>query len=164
MHRGCMRTLYAARKAAREAAASWFWLARFVVPFVTPASADFRAEARPRPDQNHGDQENPRTESLHGISSSAVGHRFDHRQLSQDGSIRISDLLESSGPGEFHPQALSDPDGRLSPHPALMIQSPVVSRAARGRTASDRVALPDPANRLRWWSDASTVCISAAPI
>src|SRR5262249_11420288 len=56
---------------------------------------------------------------------------------------------ESSGPGGFPPQARSDPDGRLSPHPALMIRSPVVSQAARGRTASDRVALSDPAKRLR---------------
>ena len=78
--------------------------------------------------------------------------------------LRCAGDQESSGPGEFHPQALSDPDGRLSPHPALMIQSPVESRSARGRTDSDRVAPPDPASGLRWWSDASTVCISAAPI
>jgi hypothetical protein len=71
---------------------------------------------------------------------------------------------ESSGPGEFHPQALSDPDGSLSTHPALMIQSPVVSRSAREPADSDRVAPPDPASVLRWWSDAETVCISAAPI
>src|SRR5512135_2930806 len=71
---------------------------------------------------------------------------------------------ESSSPGEFHPQALSDPDGRLSPHPALMIPSPVESRSAREPTGSGHVAPPDPASGLRWWSDASTVCISAAPI
>src|SRR5262245_41273675 len=71
---------------------------------------------------------------------------------------------KSSGPGEFHPQALSDPDGRLAPHPALMIQSPVESRSARELADSGRVAPPDPASGLRWWSDPSTVCISAAPI
>src|SRR5262249_31660246 len=70
---------------------------------------------------------------------------------------------ESSGPGELHPQAFSDPDGRLSPHPALMIQSPVESRSARGPAGSGRVAPADPASGLRCWSDASTVCISAAP-
>jgi hypothetical protein len=44
-------------------------------------------------------------------------------------SLRILPLLEaddeSSGPGEFHPQALTDPDVRLAPHPALMIRSMV---------------------------------------
>jgi len=70
----------------------------------------------------------------------------------------------SSSPGEFHPQALTEPDGSLSTHPALMIQSPVESRSARGRTDLDRVAPPDPASGLRWWSDAGTVCISSAPI
>src|SRR3954454_17564406 len=71
---------------------------------------------------------------------------------------------ESSGPGELHPQALSDPDGRLSPHPALMIQSTVESRSARGPAGSGRVAPADPASGLRCWCDASTVCISSAPI
>src|SRR5512147_888065 len=70
----------------------------------------------------------------------------------------------SSSPGEFHPQALSDPDGRLAPHPALMIQPPAESRSARGPAGSGRVAPPDPASGLRWWSDASNVYISSAPI
>jgi hypothetical protein len=30
---------------------------------------------------------------------------------------------ESSGPGEFHPQALTDPDVNVSAHPALIIPS-----------------------------------------
>ena len=30
---------------------------------------------------------------------------------------------ESSSPGEFHPQALTDPDVNVSAHPALIIQS-----------------------------------------
>src|SRR5262249_61943051 len=57
---------------------------------------------------------------------------------------------ESSGPGELHPQALAEPDVELAPHPALMIQSPVVSRSATGRTDGDRGAPPDPASGLRW--------------
>ena len=59
-------------------------------------------------------------------------------------------LDESSSPGEFHPQALTDPDGRLSPHPALMIQSPVVSPTATEPAVQDRVVPPDPASALRW--------------
>src|SRR3954452_20357181 len=78
--------------------------------------------------------------------------------------LRCAGDQESSGPGELHPQALSDPDGRLAPHPALMIQSPVESRSARGPAGSGRAAPTDPANGLRCWSDASTVWISAAPI
>jgi len=31
---------------------------------------------------------------------------------------------ESSSPGEFHPQALTDPDVTVSRHPALIIQLP----------------------------------------
>ena len=38
---------------------------------------------------------------------------------------------KSSGPGDLHPQALPEPDGKLAPHPALMTQSPVVSPSAR---------------------------------
>ena len=34
------------------------------------------------------------------------------------------DLEESSSPGEFHPQALTDPDVTVSRHPALIIQLP----------------------------------------
>ena len=30
---------------------------------------------------------------------------------------------KSSSPGEFHPQALTDPDVNVSAHPALIIQS-----------------------------------------
>ena len=75
----------------------------------------------------------------------------------------IQQTEKSSGPGEFHPQALSDPDVRLSPHPALMIQSPVEFQSAIERTDSDLVAPHDPASELRWWSDVSTACISGTP-
>ena len=47
-----------------------------------------------------------------------------------DDSLTLSDHFQitvaddkSSSPGELHPQALTDPDVRLSPHPALMIRS-----------------------------------------
>ena len=33
-------------------------------------------------------------------------------------------VVESSSPGEFHPQALTDPDVNVSAHPALIILSP----------------------------------------
>src|SRR5215469_5687034 len=61
---------------------------------------------------------------------------------------------ESSGPGEFHPQALADPDGSLATHPALMIQSLVESRSAKGPADSDHAAPRDPASALRRWGDA----------
>ena len=35
-------------------------------------------------------------------------------------SVKRTD--ESSSPGEFHPQALTEPDGNLSAHPALIAQ------------------------------------------
>jgi len=34
------------------------------------------------------------------------------------------EVNESSSPGEFHPQALTDPDVTVSRHPALIIQLP----------------------------------------
>ena len=34
-------------------------------------------------------------------------------------------LQESSSPGEFHPQALTEPDVNVSAHPALIVQPPV---------------------------------------
>src|SRR5262249_18077302 len=70
---------------------------------------------------------------------------------------------KSSGPGELHPQALTEPDGKLAPHPALMIQSPVGSPPANERTGEDGDGLPDPASALRWCSVAATVCISGMP-
>ena len=43
---------------------------------------------------------------------------------------------ESSSPGELHPQALTEPDGNLSAHPALIVQSRGVSRETTARTSS----------------------------
>ena len=44
----------------------------------------------------------------------------------------------SSSRGESHPSALTEPDLRLSPHPALTLQPPVALRVATGRTTSGR--------------------------
>src|SRR5208282_5003660 len=41
---------------------------------------------------------------------------------------------KSSSGGEFHPSALTEPDVRLSPHPAPTLQPPVARRVATGRT------------------------------
>src|SRR4029079_2869689 len=45
---------------------------------------------------------------------------------------------ESSSGGESHPSALSEPDVRLSPHPAPTLQPPAARPAATGRTGRDR--------------------------
>src|SRR5512147_1645068 len=54
---------------------------------------------------------------------------------------------ESSSPGEFHPQALTEPDVRLSPHPAL-ITRPLV--ALPRRVPPHRWV--DPATKLGDWA------------
>jgi hypothetical protein len=64
-----------------------------------------------------------------------------------DPEVAVADD-ESSSPGELHPRALAEPDVELSPHPALMIRSPVLSRPATERTGWDRGAPPDPASGL----------------
>src|SRR5512140_682063 len=43
--------------------------------------------------------------------------RFEH-VLRLSPALGVND--QSSSPGEFHPQALTEPDVRLSPHPALI--------------------------------------------
>jgi hypothetical protein len=47
--------------------------------------------------------------------------------LQQDLEATLGDSggVESSSPGEFHPQALTDPDVTVSRHPALIIQLPL---------------------------------------
>jgi hypothetical protein len=64
---------------------------------------------------------------LVGESETPLGQEVFHERLdslTQKRRRRAGDK-ESSGPGEFRPQALTDPDVRLSPHPALMIRSMV---------------------------------------
>jgi hypothetical protein len=53
---------------------------------------------------------------------------------------------KSSSGGESHPSALTEPDVRLSPHPAPTIQPPASRRAATGRTAWSPVARRGPAS------------------
>ena len=56
-------------------------------------------------------------------------------------------VIESSSPGEFHPQALTEPDGRLSPHPALITRPTV----ALPRRVPPRRWV-DPATKLGDWA------------
>src|SRR6266851_2293758 len=53
---------------------------------------------------------------------------------------------KSSSGGESHPSALTEPDVRLSPHPAPTIQPPASRRAATGRRARGPVAQCAPAS------------------
>ncbi len=52
----------------------------------------------------------------------------------------------SSSRGEFHPSALTEPDLRLSPHPAPTLQPPVEYRVATGQKGWGPVARYVPAN------------------
>jgi len=66
--------------------------------------------------------------------------------------------------GESHPSALTEPDVKLSPHPAPTIQPPAARRAATGRTSSDPVARCPPASASRPALGVAAVCTSVAPI
>lgn len=46
---------------------------------------------------------------------------------------------KSSSPGEFHPQALTEPDGNLSAHPALIVQPRDEFRGTIKRTSGAHV-------------------------
>jgi len=48
---------------------------------------------------------------------------FEVGDLPLTGSYLRKRGKKSSSPGEFHPQALTDPDVNVSAHPALIIQS-----------------------------------------
>lgn len=50
------------------------------------------------------------------------------------------EIVRSSSGGEFHPSALTEPDVKLSPHPAPTLQPPVSHRDATGQTGWDPVA------------------------
>ena len=64
----------------------------------------------------------------------------EHSQLGEDDRFELPPRTgqdhESSSPGELHPQALTEPDGNLSAHPALIVQSRGVSRETTARTSS----------------------------
>src|SRR5512135_3468053 len=70
--------------------------------------------------------------------------RFEH-VLGLSLALGVND--QSSSPGEFHPQALTEPDGRLAPHPAL-ITRPLV--ALPRRVPPHRWV--DPATKLGDWA------------
>jgi hypothetical protein len=44
-----------------------------------------------------------------------------------DSVYDIHGVEKSSSPGEFHPQALTDPDVNVSAHPALIIPLPFIT-------------------------------------
>ena len=57
-------------------------------------------------------------------------------QILRSTNVALSVILEgeeSSSPGEFHPQALTDPDVTVSRHPALIVQPSVASPFANGQ-------------------------------
>ena len=71
--------------------------------------------------------------------------------------------IESSRPGESHPQALTEPDMNVSAHPALTVQPLLDATSASGQRA--------PGRRPRWpvsgapsaGDAAASVCISLPP-
>src|SRR5262245_51837652 len=65
--------------------------------------------------------------------------------------LRCAGDQESSSPGEFHPQALTEPDGSLSAHPALITRPgprlpaqflPIAGLTGRRNGDSDGVSPP----------------------
>src|SRR4051812_48417181 len=70
----------------------------------------------------------------------------------------------SSSGGDLHPSALSEPDVRLSPHPAPTLQPPAARPAATGQTGWDRGRRCAPASAWPHAPGVGTACISAAPI
>jgi hypothetical protein len=57
-------------------------------------------------------------------------------------------LLESSSPGELHPQALTEPDVNLSAHPALIVQSQDEFRVTTSQTGLVLAEQHGPASEL----------------
>ena len=70
----------------------------------------------------------------------------------------------SSRPGESHPEALTKPDMRLSPHPASTFQPLVEFRHATDIVSPADVSPTFPTNASRLFADVSTLCISTSPI
>src|SRR3954454_25254947 len=77
---------------------------------------------------------------------------------------RLDPPHESSSGGDLHPSALSEPDVRLSPHPAPTLQPPAARPAATGRTGRDSGGRCPPASAWPHAPGVGTSCISAAPI
>src|ERR1019366_3794792 len=63
--------------------------------------------------------------------------------VSVTATIAVGSVMEvSSRPGEFHPQALTDPDMNVSAHPALIVQPPLDAAIASEQRARDRARQP----------------------
>jgi hypothetical protein len=77
---------------------------------------------------------------------------------------RLADDDESSSGGESHPSALSEPDVRLSPHPAPTLQPPAARPVATERTGRDHGGRCAPASASPHVPGVGTACTSAAPI
>ena len=71
---------------------------------------------------------------------------------------------QSSRPGEFHPQALTDPDVNVSAHPALTVQPPSCAASANGPTAWGCGKQCPAPSALPVFDVAADVCISTSPI
>jgi hypothetical protein len=65
-----------------------------------------------------------------------LGHPFPQGvQTESSFYFAAKTYYKSSSPGELHPQALTEPDGNLSAHPALIVQSQVESHVTIARTS-----------------------------
>ena len=82
-------------------------------------------------------------------------------------SFGVRFLLEpndkSSSPGEFHPQALTEPDVNVSAHPALIVQSQGESLSASVQTAADHVGQFYQTNEPHVACGDGVVCICGVP-
>src|SRR5713226_6470845 len=79
-------------------------------------------------------------------------------------SKSVGETEESSSAGEFHPRALTEPDVRLSPHPALTPQPRAARPVASARRGLAPVAQAGRANAWRLVLGCETACISVAPM
>jgi hypothetical protein len=105
---------------------------------------------------------NPR---LYGMQGQAGLRRPSPHLLKGFFSFRLAPAQdhEASSGGEFHPSALTEPDVKLSPHPAPTNQPRVSRRVPTGQTAWGPAARCDPANAPTRALDIETACTSSAP-
>ena len=74
------------------------------------------------------------------------------------------DEHESSSGGESHPSALTEPDVKLSPHPAPTLQPRAARRVATGQRAAGPAAQCALTNASTHALDVSAACTSVAPM
>jgi hypothetical protein len=82
--------------------------------------------------------------------------------VSADGYVLTNN--QSSSGGESHPSALTEPDVKLSPHPALTLQPPVSRRVPTERTTWGPAARCSPASASTHALVVETACTSVAPL